>query len=163
VHKIYRLEAEIDASQALVREACFERDELRFMLDSKQAEMHAEDQDFLKEMQTLLTEFAAHIDFENSDVSGKSAIGLLKHFAKVTEKCSEKLAARAEVSKTLLLPFHQARACEELCGSCPLSNDQIAGFNTSCLGLSCRVLLFFNTTLFWYPPVYPMIRVRLSN
>jgi protein HOOK3 len=96
--KVHHLEAEIDASHALVRDMCAERDELRTMLEAKQTEIHAEDQDFIKEMQVLLAEFAAREKTENPDAPEKSGIALLKHFAEVTEKSADTLAKRAEVS-----------------------------------------------------------------
>lgn len=97
--KIHHLEAEIDVSQALVRDMCAERDELRTMLDAKQTEIRAEDQDFMKEIQELLAEFAAKVKNENPDAPEKSGIELLKHFAEVAEKSAETLAKRAEVSE----------------------------------------------------------------
>ncbi|KAL1985551.1 hypothetical protein VTN96DRAFT_7771 [Rasamsonia emersonii] len=94
--KIHHLEAEVDASQALVREVCAERDELRSILENKQTEIHAEDQDLIKEMQALLAEFAALSNAENPDALEKSGTELLKRFAEVTEKSVEKLTKRAE-------------------------------------------------------------------
>ncbi|OKL58848.1 hypothetical protein UA08_05839 [Talaromyces atroroseus] len=94
--KVHHLEAEVDVSHALVRDMCAERDELRAMLEAKQTEIHAEDQDFIREMQTLLAEFAAREKTENPDAPEKSGIELLKHFAEVTEKSAETLAKRAE-------------------------------------------------------------------
>jgi protein HOOK3 len=105
-YKIHHLEAEVDASQALVRDVCGERDELRSMLDNKHSQIHAEDQDSIKEMQVLLTEFAARANAENPDAPEKSGIELLKHFAEVTEKSAEKLAKRAEVSEQF--PYFEA-------------------------------------------------------
>jgi protein HOOK3 len=96
-HKVHHLEAEVDASQTLVRDVCIERDELRSILDNKQVEIHAEDEDSIKEMQKLLAEFAARENAENPDAPEKSGIELLKHFAEVTEKSAETLAKRAEV------------------------------------------------------------------
>lgn len=96
--KIHHLEAEIDTSQALVRDMCVERDELRTLLDEKQAAMRAEDDEFMKEIETLLAEFAARAKNENPNAPEKSGIELLKHFAEVTEKSAETLAKRAEVS-----------------------------------------------------------------
>lgn len=96
--KIHHLEAEIDASQALVRDMVVERNELRACLDEKQAAMRAEDEDFMKEIETLLAEFAARAKNENPDAPQKSGLELLKHFAEVTEKSAETLAKRAEVS-----------------------------------------------------------------
>jgi protein HOOK3 len=95
--KIHHLEAEIDASQALVRDMVVERNELRACLDEKQAAMRAEDEDFMKEIETLLAEFAARAKNENPDAPQKSGLELLKHFAEVTEKSAETLAKRAEV------------------------------------------------------------------
>ena len=95
--KIHQLEAEIDASQALVRDMVVERNELRACLDEKQAAMRAEDEDFMKEIETLLAEFAARAKNENPDAPQKSGLELLKHFAEVTEKSAETLAKRAEV------------------------------------------------------------------
>ncbi|EED15046.1 microtubule binding protein HOOK3, putative [Talaromyces stipitatus ATCC 10500] len=94
--KIHHLEAEIDVSQALVRDMCVERNELRACLEEKQAAMRAEDEDFIKEIETLLAEFAARAKTENPDAPEKSGIELLKHFADVTEKSAETLAKRAE-------------------------------------------------------------------
>lgn len=95
--KIHHLEAEIDASQALVRDIVVERDELRVILEEKQAAMRAEDEEFMKEIETLLAEFATRVKNENPDAPQKSGIELLKHFAEVTEKSAETLAKRAEV------------------------------------------------------------------
>ncbi|RAO70641.1 uncharacterized protein BHQ10_006653 [Talaromyces amestolkiae] len=94
--KIHHLEAEIDASQALVRDMVVERDELRAILDEKQVAMRAEDEEFMKEIETLLAEFATRAKNENPDAPQKSGIELLKHFAEVTEKSAETLARRAE-------------------------------------------------------------------
>ena len=95
--KIHHLEAEIDASQTLVRDVCTERDELRSVLDEKQSQINAEDQNSIKEMQSLLAEFVARENAENADKPEKSGIELLRHFAEATEKSAEKLALRAEV------------------------------------------------------------------
>ncbi|KAL1967260.1 hypothetical protein VTN77DRAFT_3306 [Rasamsonia byssochlamydoides] len=95
--KIHHLEAEVDASQALVRDVCAERDGLLSILDNKLAEVHAEDQDLIKEMQTLLAEFAALTNAENPDAPEKSGIELLKRFAEVTEKSVERLPKRAQL------------------------------------------------------------------
>ncbi|QKX64316.1 uncharacterized protein TRUGW13939_11490 [Talaromyces rugulosus] len=94
-HKIHHLEAEVDASQTLVRDVCAERDELRTLLDNKQDRIHSEDEDSIKEMQTLLAEFAARENAENPEAPEKSGIELLKHFAEVTEKSADRLAKRA--------------------------------------------------------------------
>ncbi|KAH8704261.1 putative microtubule binding protein HOOK3 [Talaromyces proteolyticus] len=96
LHKIHHLEAEIDASQALVRDVCAEREELRTLLDDKQGKIHSEDEASIKEMQALLAEFGAQTNTDDPNAASKSAIELLKHFAEVTEKSAERLAKRAE-------------------------------------------------------------------
>ncbi|KAN0075958.1 hypothetical protein V8E54_007228 [Elaphomyces granulatus] len=96
IHKNHHLQAEVDVSHTLVREACSERDELRLVLDNKQAEIHAEDSDSIREMQALLSEFADGVNAETPDVPEKSGIQLLRHFAEITKKNAEKLAKRAE-------------------------------------------------------------------
>ncbi|KAJ5293290.1 UDP-glucose dehydrogenase, partial [Penicillium atrosanguineum] len=92
---VHHLEAEVDASQTLVREVCSEREELRKMLDDKQNEISAEDQEVMNEMQMLLGEFETH-NSEGSDTSQKSSFELLKQCAGVLEKNVERLAQRAE-------------------------------------------------------------------
>ncbi|KAL2007140.1 hypothetical protein VTN00DRAFT_8578 [Thermoascus crustaceus] len=92
--KIHHLEAEVDASQALAREVCAERDELREVLEKKRAEIHAEDQDLINEIQTLLNEFAALAN--NPGSADKSSFELLKQFAETSEKSADRLAKRAE-------------------------------------------------------------------
>ncbi|KAJ5693300.1 hypothetical protein N7462_002723 [Penicillium macrosclerotiorum] len=92
---VHHLEAEVDASQTLVREVCAEREELRKMLDTKQNEISVEDQEVMKEMQMLLGEFETH-NSEGSDTSQKSSFELLKQCAGVLEKNVERLAQRAE-------------------------------------------------------------------
>lgn len=96
---VHHLEAEVDASQTLVREVCAEREDLRKMLENKQNEISAEDQEVMTEMQMLLGEFETH----NSDGAGgdseqsqKSSFELLKQCASVLEKNVERLAQRAE-------------------------------------------------------------------
>jgi protein HOOK3 len=98
-HNVHHLEAEVDASQTLVREVCAEREELRKMLDNKQSEISSEDQEVMKEMQMLLGEFETHN--EGGEVSQKSSFDLLKQCAGVLEKNVERLAQRAEVSPSL--------------------------------------------------------------
>lgn len=93
---MHQLEAEVDASQTLVREVCAEREELRKMLDNKQNEISAEDQEVMNEMQMLLGEFETH-NSEGGDVPQKSSFELLKQCAGVLEKNVERLAQRAEV------------------------------------------------------------------
>jgi protein HOOK3 len=90
------LEAEVDASQTLVREVCSEREELRKMLDTKQNEISAEDQEVMNEMQMLLGEFEI-VNSEGGDLPQKSSFELLKQCAGVLEKNVERLAQRAEV------------------------------------------------------------------
>lgn len=96
IQKIHHLEAEADASHALAREVCIERDELRGILDSKQAEFNTENEESLKEMKALLAEFSALTNGDVSDTSQKSSVELLKQFAELTEKNIERLAKRAE-------------------------------------------------------------------
>lgn len=96
-HNVHHLEAEVDASQTLVREVCAEREELRKMLDNKQSEISSEDQEVMKEMQMLLGEFEIH-NGEGDEVAQKSSFELLKQCAGVLEKNVERLAQRAEVS-----------------------------------------------------------------
>ncbi|KAJ6072495.1 hypothetical protein N7467_010580 [Penicillium canescens] len=93
-HNVHHLEAEVDASQTLVREVCAEREELRKMLDNKQSEISSEDQEVMKEMQMLLGEFETHN--ESGEVPQKSSFDLLKQCAGVLEKNVERLAQRAE-------------------------------------------------------------------
>lgn len=93
---IHHLEAEVDASQTLVREVCAEREELRKMLDNKQSEISSEDQEVMNEMQMLLGEFETH-NTEGGEVPQKSSFELLKQCAGVLEKNVERLAQRAEV------------------------------------------------------------------
>ncbi|KAJ5874494.1 Microtubule binding protein HOOK3 [Penicillium soppii] len=92
---VHHLEAEVDASQTLVREVCAEREELRKMLDNKQSEISSEDQEVMKEMQMLLGEFEIH-NGEGGELPQKSSFELLKQCAGVLEKNVERLAQRAE-------------------------------------------------------------------
>lgn len=94
---VHHLEAEVDASQTLVREVCAEREELRKMLDNKQNEISVEDQEVMNEMQMLLGEFEIH-NSEGGEIPQKSSFELLKQCAGVLEKNVERLAQRAEVS-----------------------------------------------------------------
>jgi protein HOOK3 len=94
---VHHLEAEVDASQTLVREVCAEREDLRKMLEDKQNEISAEDQEVMTEMQMLLGEFETH-NSENGETPQKSSYELLKQCASVLEKNVERLAQRAEVS-----------------------------------------------------------------
>lgn len=92
--RIHHLEAELEASQVLAREACAERDELRGMLDNKQSEMRAEDQETINEMKKLLSEFTAQ-DGSDNEASG---VELARQIAELIDKNIERLAQRAEVS-----------------------------------------------------------------
>ncbi|CAI7670992.1 unnamed protein product [Penicillium manginii] len=92
---VHHLEAEVDASQTLVREVCAEREDLRKMLEDKQNEISAEDQEVMTEMQMLLGEFETH-NSENGETPQKSSYELLKQCASVLEKNVERLAQRAE-------------------------------------------------------------------
>jgi protein HOOK3 len=98
-HRIHLLEAELDASQELVREVCAERDELRSLFDKKQVEIHAEDQEMSNEMKRLLAELMAQENGDSSGASQKSGPELAKEVAELIEKYLEKLAKRAEVSR----------------------------------------------------------------
>lgn len=111
---VHHLEAEIDASQTLVREVCAEREELRKMLDNKQNEISAEDQEVMNEMQMLLGEFEAH-NSEGGDTPQKSSFELLKQCAGVLEKNVERLAQRAEVSFVRILLLAQGTDLTCLC------------------------------------------------
>lgn len=93
---VHHLEAEVDASQTLVREVCSEREELRKMLETKQNEISAEDQEVMNEMQMLLGEFEI-VNSEGGEMPQKSSFELLKQCAGVLEKNIERLAQRAEV------------------------------------------------------------------
>ena len=109
---VHHLEAEVDASQTLVREVCAEREELRKMLDNKQSEISSEDQEVMKEMQMLLGEFETHNN-EAGEVPQKSSFELLKQCAGVLEKNVERLAQRAEVSfpRKILGISYSIRVC----------------------------------------------------
>ncbi|GFF91297.1 hypothetical protein IFM47457_08793 [Aspergillus lentulus] len=95
-HRLHLLEAELDASQELVREVCAERDELRSLFDKKQVEIHAEDQEMSNEMKRLLAELMAQENGDSADASQKSGPELAKEVAELIEKYLEKLAKRAE-------------------------------------------------------------------
>lgn len=77
---------------------CAERDELRGLLDNKQAGFRNEDEQSMSEMQALLAEFSVLTNGEVSEsTQTKSTSELLKQFAELTEKNAERLAKRAEV------------------------------------------------------------------
>lgn len=92
--RIHHLEAEIDASLVLAREACAERDQLREMLDSKQSEIEAEDQKALRDMRMLLSEFSGNEVAEDQ----RSSAELLKQLEELIAQNTERLVKRAEVS-----------------------------------------------------------------
>ncbi|KAJ1707606.1 microtubule binding protein HOOK3 [Aspergillus oryzae] len=97
--KIHTLQAELDASLALAREACAERDELRTMLDNRQAEIaesRVEDQETMEEMKKLLAEIAAQESGGASEASQKSGMELTKQVVELIERNLERLAQRAE-------------------------------------------------------------------
>lgn len=95
--RIHHLESEVEASLALARESCAERDELRGMLDKKQDEIQADDQEAINEMKKLLAELTAQEngDTEASQVSG---VELTRQLGELIDKNLERLAKRAEVS-----------------------------------------------------------------
>ncbi|RMJ21492.1 Microtubule binding protein HOOK3 [Aspergillus sp. HF37] len=95
MHKNHQLQAEADASQVLVSGVCSERDELRGMLDKKQTEIKAEDQNSMTEIQMLLAEF--HKSGVGLDATQKSPQQFVEQFAELTEKTTERLAKRAEI------------------------------------------------------------------
>ncbi|KAE8350748.1 hypothetical protein BDV28DRAFT_32003 [Aspergillus coremiiformis] len=97
--KIHTLQAEVDASLALARETCAERDELRTMLDNRQAEIagsHVEDQETMEEMKKLLAEIAAQDSGDATEASKKSGMELTKQVVELIERNLERLAQRAE-------------------------------------------------------------------
>jgi protein HOOK3 len=101
--KIHTLQAELDASLALARETCAERDELRAMLDNRQleiAESSVEDQETMEEMKKLLAEIAAQDSGDASEASQKSGVELTKQVVGLIERNLERLAQRAEVSES---------------------------------------------------------------
>ncbi|KAE8385175.1 hypothetical protein BDV23DRAFT_24715 [Aspergillus alliaceus] len=97
--KIHTLQVELDASLTLVRETCAERDELRTMLDNRQAtiaESRVEDQETMEEMKKLLAEIAAQDSGDASEASQKSGVELTKQVVELIERNLERLAQRAE-------------------------------------------------------------------
>jgi protein HOOK3 len=121
------LEAEVDASQTLVREVCSEREELRKMLDTKQNEISAEDQEVMNEMQMLLGEFEI-VNSEGGEIPQKSSFELLKQCSGVLEKNIERLAQRAEVIPnifgTVILLLQ--RMCTNILYPCSISNSRMS-------------------------------------
>lgn len=126
-HNVHHLEAEVDASQTLVREVCAEREELRKMLDNKQNEISAEDQEVMNEMQMLLGEFETH-NSEGGDSTQKSSFELLKQCAGVLEKNVERLAQRAEVGFVRFELF--TPEADPIC-PCSTSNSKTSSSNRS--------------------------------
>lgn len=98
LQRTHHLEAEIDASQTLAREVCSERDELRGMLEKKQTEMKAEDQESIDEVKKLLAELTALDSGEGVDTSERTVVELTKQLTEFFEKNVDRLAKRAEVS-----------------------------------------------------------------
>lgn len=111
-HKIRELEAKFDLSQSVVREVSSERDSLREVLSKKEIEIDSEDKAALNEMRRLLGELSGKAD-DGREISSSE---LLKQFVETTERSTENLAKRAEVSaqflhsvwptiKSYILPF----------------------------------------------------------
>ncbi|PLB45373.1 microtubule binding protein HOOK3 [Aspergillus steynii IBT 23096] len=97
--KVHSLQAEIDASLALVNQTCTERDELRAVLDDRQAmiaESRVEDHETMEEMKALLAEIAGQDSGDTSEASQKSGVELTKQVVALIEKNLERLAKRAE-------------------------------------------------------------------
>ncbi|KAE8405246.1 hypothetical protein BDV37DRAFT_93477 [Aspergillus pseudonomiae] len=98
-HKVHTLQAELEASLALAREACAERDELRTMLDNRQAEIaesRVEDQETMEEMKKLLADIAAQDSGGAPEATQKSGVELTKQVVELIERNLERLAQRAE-------------------------------------------------------------------
>jgi hypothetical protein len=74
---------------------------LRDTLEKKEMEIQGEDQANLQEMTKLLKELATRAN-STSGWSEESANDLLKRFGETTERSTENLAKRAEVSQQLL-------------------------------------------------------------
>lgn len=96
--KLNNLQAELDSTHTLVQVTCAERDDLRGLLEKKQAEFRAEDQEAAEEMKKLLAELLAQEDGDDSEAAQKSAVELTRQVAAQIEKNLERLAKRAEVS-----------------------------------------------------------------
>ncbi|KAI9923697.1 hypothetical protein ASPWEDRAFT_46371 [Aspergillus wentii DTO 134E9] len=111
LQRTHHLEAEIDASQTLAREVCSERDELRGMLEKKQTEMKAEDQESIDEVKKLLAELAALDSGEGVDTSERTVVELTKQLTEFFEKNVDRLAKRAEYieRQNELIKFLQER------------------------------------------------------
>ncbi|RAL04994.1 putative microtubule binding protein HOOK3 [Aspergillus ibericus CBS 121593] len=98
MRRLYNLQAELDSTQALVQVTCAERDDLRNLLEKKQAEFRAEDQEAAEEMKKLLAELTAQENGDDPEAAQKSAVELIRQVAAQIEKNLERLAKRAEVS-----------------------------------------------------------------
>lgn len=116
MRRLYNLQAELDSTQALVQVTCAERDDLRNLLEKKQAEFRAEDHEAAEEMKKLLAELTAQENGDDPEAAQKSAVELIRQVAAQIEKNLERLAKRAEVSykkphrlSTCVIP-NQARA-----------------------------------------------------
>ncbi|PYI16190.1 microtubule binding protein HOOK3 [Aspergillus japonicus CBS 114.51] len=94
--KLNNLQAELDSTHTLVQVTCAERDELRGLLEKKQAEFRAEDQEAAEEMKKLLAELLAQEDGDDSEAAQKTAVELTRQVAAQIEKNLERLAKRAE-------------------------------------------------------------------
>ncbi|KAI9041524.1 putative microtubule binding protein HOOK3 [Aspergillus affinis] len=97
--KVHSLQAEIDSSLTLVNQTCTERDELRAVLDDRQAmiaESRVEDHETMEEMKALLAEIAGQDSGDASEASQKSGVELTKQVVELIEKNLERLAKRAE-------------------------------------------------------------------
>ncbi|RAL10759.1 putative microtubule binding protein HOOK3 [Aspergillus homomorphus CBS 101889] len=96
MRKLNNLQAELDSTHTLVQVTCAERDDLRNLLEKKQAEFRAEDQEAAEEMKKLLAELLAQEEGDDSEAAQKSAVELTRQVAAQIEKNLERLAKRAE-------------------------------------------------------------------
>ncbi|PYH33214.1 putative microtubule binding protein HOOK3 [Aspergillus neoniger CBS 115656] len=96
MRRLYNLQAELDSTQALVQVTCAERDDLRNLLEKKQAEFRAEDHEAAEEMKKLLAELTAQENGDDPEAAQKSAVELIRQVAAQIEKNLERLAKRAE-------------------------------------------------------------------
>ncbi|GFN17520.1 putative microtubule binding protein HOOK3 [Aspergillus tubingensis] len=96
MRRLYNLQAELDSTQALVQVTCAERDDLRNLLEKKQAEFRAEDYEAAEEMKKLLAELTAQENGDDPEAAQKSAVELIRQVAAQIEKNLERLAKRAE-------------------------------------------------------------------
>ncbi|GKZ36175.1 hypothetical protein AbraIFM66950_007082 [Aspergillus brasiliensis] len=96
MRRLYNMQAELDSTQALVQVTCAERDDLRNLLEKKQAEFRAEDHEAAEEMKRLLAELTAQENGDDPEAAQKSAVELIRQVAAQIEKNLERLAKRAE-------------------------------------------------------------------